>query len=76
MGNRFATFGASAGDCSVDLVRGAFEQNFVSLQETLRRVVRKAIEDPTFAATFDTDGDIRWRHREAVAGSTAAQVVI
>jgi hypothetical protein len=46
----------------VDHVRGAFEQNFVSLQETLRRVVRKAIEDPTFATTFDTDGDIakRW----------------
>lgn len=49
-------------DLSRPYVRGAFEQGFIGLQETLRRTVRRAIEDRSFASTFATDTDIvaRW----------------
>jgi hypothetical protein len=42
--------------------RSAFEQGYVALLETLRRAVRRAIEDRTFAAVFDVDAQItaRW----------------
>ena len=42
--------------------RSAFEQGYVALTETLRRAVRRAIEDRTFAAVFDVDAQIsaRW----------------
>jgi hypothetical protein len=52
-------------DLSADHVRDAFEQNVVSLQEALRRVVRRAIEERTFAETFAGDASIsdRWAVR-------------
>jgi hypothetical protein len=42
--------------------RGTFEQGFIALQETLRRTVRRAIEDPKFASIFASDAHIvtRW----------------
>lgn len=49
-------------DLSQQHDRGAFEQGFIGLQETLRRTVRRAIEDPSFASIFATDAQIaaRW----------------
>jgi hypothetical protein len=49
-------------DLSQDHEREAFETRFVTLQETLRRVVRRAIEDRKFAAIFEDDASVaaRW----------------
>jgi hypothetical protein len=49
-------------DLSQPRERDAFEEGFVALQETLRRTVRRAIEDRQFAAVFDDDASIstRW----------------
>jgi hypothetical protein len=49
-------------DLSQPHVRGTFEQGFIGLQETLRRTVRRAIEDHSFASTFANDTNIvaRW----------------
>jgi hypothetical protein len=46
-------------DLSLPHHRGAFERGFISLQEVLRRTVRRAIEEPTFAALFRDDATIR-----------------
>lgn len=42
--------------------RGEFEQGFIALQETLRRTVRRALEDRRFAAEFEMNTRIttRW----------------
>jgi hypothetical protein len=49
-------------DLASDHEREEFEMSFVKLQETLRRAVRNAIEDRTFAAVFETPAAIaaRW----------------
>jgi hypothetical protein len=36
--------------------RSEFEQGVIALQETLRRTVRRALEEPGFAAEFETPG--------------------
>lgn len=41
--------------------RDAFEQGFIQLQETLRRTVRRALEDRGFASEFQEDNRIRAR---------------
>jgi hypothetical protein len=47
----------------VDLAGSAeldeFGQGFIALQETLRRTIRRAIEDPVFAGRFQTDEAIK-----------------
>ena len=42
--------------------RSEFEQGFIALQETLRRTVRRALEEPRFAAEFESPVRItaRW----------------
>lgn len=52
--------------------RSAFEQGFVALQETLRRTVRRAIENRQFAAVFQQDTAItaRWPARVTKKGAT------
>jgi hypothetical protein len=45
-------------DLSQPHERGTFEQGFIGLQETLRRAVRRAVEEPDFAATFASDAQI------------------
>jgi hypothetical protein len=49
-------------DLSVPHELSEFGRRFNTLQETLRRVVRRAIEDREFAATFEDDARIteRW----------------
>jgi hypothetical protein len=49
-------------DLSQPHKRTAFEKGFIALQETVRATVRRAMEDPTFAAVFDQDSSIaaRW----------------
>jgi hypothetical protein len=49
-------------DLSEPHKRSAFEEGFVALQETVRATVRRALEDPAFAAVFDQDSGIaaRW----------------
>ncbi len=49
-------------DLSQPHERDAFEEGFAALQETLRRVVRRALVDRTFASQFEEDSSItaRW----------------
>jgi hypothetical protein len=58
-------------DLSVPHELDEFGRRFNALQETLRRVVRRAIEDRTFAATFDDDALIttRWPTTVTVRGT-------
>lgn len=39
--------------------RDAFGQSFVALYETLRAAVRRALEDPEFASTFDSEAAVQ-----------------
>ena len=48
----------------------------VALQETLRRVVRRAIEDPTFAAIFVDDARITNRWPTVATGRGGTQRII
>ena len=56
--------------------RDEFGRRFNTLQETLRRVVRRAIEDPGFAATFADDARITSRWPTTVAVRGGAQRII
>jgi hypothetical protein len=49
-------------DLSQPHERSTFEQGFIALQETLRRAVRRAFEDRSFAAVFEDDAciPVRW----------------
>jgi hypothetical protein len=60
--DRSALVHGGVADLSQPHERTAFEEGFVGLQETLRRAVRHAIEDPTFAAEFADNARItkRW----------------
>jgi hypothetical protein len=56
--------------------RDEFGRRFNALQETLRRVVRRAIEDPNFAAIFADDTRITSRWPTVVTGRGGAQRII
>jgi hypothetical protein len=56
--------------------RDEFGRRFNALQETLRRIVRRAIEDPTFAAIFTDDARITNRWPTVVPGRGGAHRVI
>lgn len=53
-----------------------FVRTFKCLQEALRRTVRRAIQDPTFAATFDDDPCIRTRWPAVVVNRANTQKAI
>lgn len=56
--------------------RNEFGRRFNVLQETLRRVVRRAIEDPSFAAIFADNARITSRWSTVVTGRGGVQRVI
>jgi hypothetical protein len=56
--------------------RNEFGRQFNVLQETLRRVVRRAIEDPNFAAIFADDARITNRWPTGVPGRAGARRII
>ena len=56
--------------------RNQFGRRFNTLQETLRRAVRRAIEDPSFAAIFADDARITSRWPTVVTGRGGAQRII
>jgi hypothetical protein len=53
-----------------------FGRRFNALQETLRRVVRRAVEDPKFAAVFSDDALITSRWPTSVTGRGGVQTII
>lgn len=60
--DRAALVHGSGVDLSLPHDLDEFGRRFNALQEALRRIVRRAIEDPIFASTFEDDARItaRW----------------
>lgn len=74
--DRSALVHGSGVDLSQRHERSAFEQGFVALQETLRRTVRLAIEDPGFGSTFADDSRITARWPTVVVARDGTQRTI